>query len=195
MAKRIQHRCRPVKHFRDLIEGRLSSASARTEPIKLWAQSILEEAPETENRDVFGRKYNEQGVGPGRGYRNGTCKGKLKTAKGMIEYSVPQIARRDRPFKSVIRVPFWGYTAALEDLALGALQDATLIQIASPRKFPKGLWKGLGLRERPTHGRASTTLYRTCAASSDNRATMLGTLKHLPPWLEPRQRPEIDLSV
>ncbi len=29
----------------------------------------------------------------------------------MIEYSIPQIARRDRPFKSVIRVPFWGYNA------------------------------------------------------------------------------------
>ena len=57
---------------------------------------------------------------------------------------------------SVIRVPFWGYTAALDDLTLAALQDATLIQIASPRKFPKGLWKGLGLWERPTPGRVST---------------------------------------
>ncbi len=45
----------------------------------------------------------------------------------MIEYSIPQIARRDRPFKSAIRVPFWGYTAALEDLALAVHQDPTLI--------------------------------------------------------------------
>ncbi len=45
----------------------------------------------------------------------------------MIEYSIPQIARCDRPSKSVIRVPFWGYTAALDDLTLAALQDATLI--------------------------------------------------------------------
>ncbi len=127
MAKRVQHRCRPVKPFRDLIEGRLSSASARTEPIKLWAQSILEEVLEAENRDVLGRTYEEHGVEPDWGYPNGTRKGKLKTAEGMIEYSVPQIARRDRPFKSVIRVPFWGYTTALEDLALAALQDAALI--------------------------------------------------------------------
>ncbi len=105
------------------------------------------------------------------------------------------MARRDRPFKSVIRVPFWGYTAALDDLALAALQDATLIQIASPRKLPKGLWKGLGLRERPTPGRASTTLYPVCAANSDNRATMLGTLKYLPPWLELRRPQQIDFSV
>ncbi len=62
----------------------------------------------------------------------------------MIEYSVPQIARRDRPLRLVIRVPFWGYTAALDDLTLAALQDATLIQIASPRKFPKGYGKAWG---------------------------------------------------
>ncbi len=167
----------------------------RGEPIKLWAQSILEEALEAENRDVFGREYNEHGVEPDWGYRNGTRKGKLKTAKGTIEYSIPQIARRDRPFKPVIRVPFWGYTVALDDQTLAALQGATLIQIASPRKFPKGLWKGLGLRERPTPGRASTTPYHTCAASSDNRATMLGTLKYLPPWLELRRRQQIDFSV
>ena len=118
---------------------------------------ILEEALEAESRDVFGREYYEHGVGPGRGYRNGTRKGKLKTVECMIEYSVPRIAQRDRPFKSVIRVLFWGYTA-LDDLALAALQDPTLIQIALPRKFPEGPWKGLGLRERPTPGRASTTL-------------------------------------
>ncbi len=127
MGKKVQHRSRCVKPFAISSRGRLSSADARTEPIKLWAQSILEEALETENRDVFGRKYNEHGVEPDWGYRNGTCKGKLKTAKGMIEYSVPQIARRDRPFKSVIRVPFWGYTAALDDLTLAAHQDPTLI--------------------------------------------------------------------
>ncbi len=107
--------------------GGLSSADARTEPIQLWAQSILEEALEAKNRDVFGRKYNEHGVEPDWGYRNGTRKGKLKTAECMIEYSVRQIARRDRPFKSVIRVPCSGYTAALEDLALAAHQDPTLI--------------------------------------------------------------------
>ncbi len=107
--------------------GGLSSADARTEPIQLWAQSILEEALEAKNRDVFGRKYNEHGVEPDWGYRNGTRKGKLKTAEGIIEYSVPQIARRDRTFKSVISVPFWGYTAALDDLTLAARQDPTLI--------------------------------------------------------------------
>ncbi len=44
----------------------------RGEPIKLWAQSILEEVLEAENGDVFGREHNEHGVEPDRGYRNGT---------------------------------------------------------------------------------------------------------------------------
>ena len=87
MGKRVQYRSRCVKPFAISSRGRLSSADARTEPIKPWAQSILEE------------------------------------------------------------------------------------------------------------GRASTTLCRVRAASSDNRATMLGTLKNLPPWLELRRRPEIDFSV
>ncbi len=64
------------------------------------------------------REYYENGAKLGHGYRNGTRRGKLKTAECMIEHSIPQIARRDRPFKSVIRVPFWGYTAALDDLTL-----------------------------------------------------------------------------
>ncbi len=75
-----------MKPFAISSRGGLSSADARTEPIKLWARSILGEALEAENRDVFGREYNEHGVEPEWGYPNGTHKGKLKTVKGMIEY-------------------------------------------------------------------------------------------------------------
>ncbi len=107
MGKRVQHRSTLAQPFAISSKGGLSSADARTEPIKLSAQSILEEVLEAENRDVFGREYYEHVVEPDWGYPNGTCKGKLKTAKGMIEYSIPQIARRYRPSKSVIRVPFW----------------------------------------------------------------------------------------
>ena len=41
-------------------------------------------------------------------------------------------------------MPFWGYTAALDDLTLAALQDATLIQIASPGKLFEGAMERLG---------------------------------------------------
>ena len=105
----------------------MSSADARTERSSCGRSRSLGGALEAENRAVFGREHNEHGVEPDWGDPNGTRKGKLKTAKGMIEHSVPQIARRDRPSKSVIRVPFRGYTAALEDLALTVHQDPTLI--------------------------------------------------------------------
>ncbi len=44
----------------------------------------------------------------------------------------------------MIRVPFWGYTAALDDQTTPALQDATLIQIASPGKLFEGAMERLG---------------------------------------------------
>ena len=97
------------------------SAEGRTELIKLSAQLILEEALDAENRDALGRDCYEHGAEPGQGYRNGTRKGKLKTAEGMIEYSVPQIAGRDRPFKSAIREHLEGRTAALEELVVELL--------------------------------------------------------------------------
>ena len=45
MGKKVQHRSRSVKPFAIPSRGGLSSADARTEPIKLRAQSILEETP------------------------------------------------------------------------------------------------------------------------------------------------------
>ncbi len=105
---------------------------------------ILEEVLEAENRDVFGREYNEHGVEPDWGYPNGTCKGKLKTAECMIEYSVPQIAERDRPFKSVIRVPFWGDTAALDDPNIGGAPRSHLDPDRIAKEISEGAMERLG---------------------------------------------------
>jgi hypothetical protein len=44
--------------------------------------------------------------------------GRLTTAKGLIEYSVPQIAGRDVPFRSVIREHLKGHTLGLEGRAI-----------------------------------------------------------------------------
>ncbi len=55
MGKKVQHRSRSVKPFAISSRGGLSSADARTEPIKLWAQSILEEVLEAEN--LAGTRY------------------------------------------------------------------------------------------------------------------------------------------
>ncbi|BCH19958.1 hypothetical protein MesoLjLa_68090 (plasmid) [Mesorhizobium sp. L-2-11] len=61
--------------------------------------------------------YYEHGAEPGQGYRNGVRSGRLKTAEGFVEYSAPQVAGRDEPFRSEIREHLKERTEALEDLA------------------------------------------------------------------------------
>jgi transposase-like protein len=104
-----------------LIEGRLSTASAKDELVKLASRLIVEEALEGEASDVLGRDYYEHGAQPGQGYRNGCRTGRLKTAEGLMEYSTPQIAGRDEPFRSAIREHLKGHTQGLEDLAIEML--------------------------------------------------------------------------
>ena len=104
-----------------MIEGRLSTASAKDELVKLATRLIVEEALEGEAGDAIGRDYYEHGAEPGQGYRNGYRTGRLKTAEGLMEYSAPQIAGRDEPFRSAIREHLKGHTQGLEDLAIEML--------------------------------------------------------------------------
>ncbi|TIL34587.1 MAG: hypothetical protein E5Y85_09335 [Mesorhizobium sp.] len=71
--------------------------------------------------DWVGRNYYEHGTEPGQGYRNGVRGGRQKTAEGFVEYSAPQVAGRDEPFRSEIREHLKGRTEALEDLAVELL--------------------------------------------------------------------------
>ena len=57
MAKRVPASMCTRESLSDLIEGRLSSAAGRAEPVKLAARLIVEEALETESRDVLDRDY------------------------------------------------------------------------------------------------------------------------------------------
>ena len=104
-----------------MIEGRLSASSAKDELVKLATRLIVEEALEGEAGDAVGRDYYEHGAQPGQGYRNGYRTGRLKTAEGLMEYSTPQIAGRDEPFRSAIREHLKGHTQGLEDLAIEML--------------------------------------------------------------------------
>jgi Transposase, Mutator family len=81
----------------------------------------VEEALEGEAGDAVGRDYYEHGAQPGQGYRNGYRTGRLKTAGGLMEYSTPQIAGRDEPFRSAIREHLKGHTQGLENLAIEML--------------------------------------------------------------------------
>jgi transposase-like protein len=121
MMKRIPASMRTRESLTALIEGRLSSPDGRSELVKLATRLILEEALEAETRDALGRDYYERGAEEGRGYRNGHRTGRLKTAEGAIEFSTPQIAGRDEPFRSGIREHAKGRTEALEDLAVEML--------------------------------------------------------------------------
>ena len=121
MSKRIPASMRTRQSLCDLIEGRLSSPDGRSELVKLATRLIVEEALEAESREAVGRDYYEHGAAPGQGYRNGSRSGRLKTAEGFVEYSTPQVAGRDEPFRSEIRAHLKGRTQALEDLAVELL--------------------------------------------------------------------------
>src|SRR4029077_15991136 len=103
MATRLPASQHTREELTALIEGRLSTASAKDELVKLATRLIVEEALEGEAGDALGREYYEHGAQPGQGYRNGCRPGRLKTAEGLMEYSAPQIAGRDEPFRSAIQ--------------------------------------------------------------------------------------------
>src|SRR5512139_3695503 len=121
MATRVPASQYTREELTALIEGRLSTASAKDELVKLATRLIVEEALEGEAGDALGREYYEHGAQPGQGYRNGYRPGRLKTAEGRMEYSAPQIAGRDEPFRSAIREHLKGHTQWLEDLAIEML--------------------------------------------------------------------------
>jgi len=121
MSKRIPGSMRTRQSLSDLIEGRLSSPDGRADLVRLATRLIIEEALEAESRDALGREYYEHGAAPGQGYRNGSRRGRLKTAEGFVDYAAPQIAGRDEPFRSEIRDHLKGRTRALEDLAVELL--------------------------------------------------------------------------
>ena len=121
MSRRIPGSERTREGLRDLIEGRLSSETGRSELVRLATRLIIEEGLEAEVRDTLGRDYYEHGQAAGQGYRNGVRQGRLKTAEGFIGYSAPQVAGTADPFRSVLRGHLTGHSEALEDLAIEML--------------------------------------------------------------------------
>ena len=121
MTRRIPGSERTREALSDLIEGRLSSDDAKSALVRLATRLIIEEGLEAEVRDALGRDYYEHGSGAGPGYRNGCRPGRLKTAEGFIEYSAPQVAGTEEPFRSELRRHLKGHSEALEDLAIEML--------------------------------------------------------------------------
>ena len=118
MGPRIPASEQTHQRLEALLKEGVANGDARSELFKLAVRKIVEEALEAEVSDVLGRGYYESGAEPGRGYRNGTRRSRLRTAEGAIEYGVPQVADRAEPFVSRIRAGLAGRTAELERLAV-----------------------------------------------------------------------------
>ena len=96
------------------------------------------EALEGETADAIGRDYYEHGAQPGQGYRNGYRTGRLKTAEGLMDYSAPQIAGREEPFRSSIREHLKGYMS-VRDLYIADPPPASTLMIVSGFSRPEFL--------------------------------------------------------
>ena len=121
MGTRIPASMRTREALQALIEGRLASPAGRSELVELATRLIVEEALEGEVRDALDRGYYERGDAPSQGHRNGHRTQRLKTAEGGLEYSAPQVAGLEQPFRSALRDHLKGHTEALEGLAVEML--------------------------------------------------------------------------
>ena len=118
METRIPASERTSQKLNELLNQGVADGDARAELLKLAVRKIVEEALEAEVAEALGRGYYANGAEPGRGCRNGYRRGRLRTAEGPIDYSVPQVADRPEPFVSRVRAGVAGRTAELEQLAL-----------------------------------------------------------------------------
>jgi len=116
--KRIAAAEQTREQLRALLDGRLGTAPDRSSLVLLAARLIVEEALEGEVCDKIGRERYERADGEAEGYRNGYRRGRMKTAEGMMELSVPQVRDTPAPFVSAIRESLAGRTQALADLAV-----------------------------------------------------------------------------
>jgi transposase-like protein len=116
--ERIPASERTRERLQALMNGESEAADGRSELVRLAARLIIEEALEGEARDAVGRDYYARGAAPGAGYRNGHRPGRVKSAEGAIDYSAPQIADREEPFRSKLRGMLGKRTEELETLAV-----------------------------------------------------------------------------
>jgi putative transposase len=144
VGSRIPASERTSQKLDELLTQGAADGDARAELLKLAVRKIVEEALEAEVADALGREYYETGAAPGAGYCNGYRRGRLRTAEGPIEYSVPQVADRAESFGSRVRAGLAGRTAELERLAVemfarglstrdieAAFRDATGVTVLS----------------------------------------------------------------
>ena len=117
MSRRITASQQTSERIEQVIEA-LEAHREGPSLTQLGLRKIVEELLEAEVSERLGRGYYERGEDDGQGHRNGYRRGRLKTAEGEVEYSVPQVRGLEEPFRSRIRPELGVRTEALEDLAV-----------------------------------------------------------------------------
>lgn len=103
------------KRIAELLGGEFEKSALMREAMRL----IVEEALEAEVSERLGRGYYEHGPGgEACGYRNGYRVGRLKSAEGVVQYGVPQVADMAAPWQSEVRAALAGRTEELERVAI-----------------------------------------------------------------------------
>lgn len=107
----------PSEQTRQRIAELLAGEYETSELMRQAMRRLIEEALEAEVSEALGREYYARGEGVAGGYRNGQRRGRLKTAEGVVEYTVPQV-RGLAGWRSQVREALGGRTGELERLAV-----------------------------------------------------------------------------
>ena len=118
MSARIPASERIRERLYGLIEGCLPSRSGRGELFRLAARQVIEEGPESQARDAFGREHCGHGGETGGVDGNGVRGGQPRTAEGFIDCAAQQNAGGGTLFRSLLRGHLKGNSEALDELAI-----------------------------------------------------------------------------
>lgn len=88
---------------RKKIEELMNQGFDACELMRTGMRLMIEQALEAEVDDALGRERYERTPGPAKGYRNGKRMGHVKTAEGVVDFSMPQVTGIEQPFVSRIR--------------------------------------------------------------------------------------------
>ena len=120
MRRKVQPSERIRKEIRRLRkEGTSVEGSVLEALLSSGARLVLQELLEQKVSEFLGRGHYERRKDgqPHRGCRNGYEPGKVRTAEGRVEVSIPQVRDADRPFVSKLRRSFAENTEVLSRLA------------------------------------------------------------------------------
>ena len=89
-----------------------------SELMRTGMRLMIEQALETEVDEALGRGRYERTDLPTRGYRNGARVGRMKTAEGVVDFTVPQVTGTPEPFVSKVRQNLPDRSGELERVAI-----------------------------------------------------------------------------